>query len=597
MIRYLQIIKSFKIPLIVLLGIIIYLFLKTLNLVSFQFILILVVIALGSYQLIWESYQKLRRKQYALDYIAILAVIVSFITQEYLVGAIIALMLTTGRTLEEYGINSAKRNLTKLASRIPNEVILWENNQPGRKEKIVKIKVGQEIFIRKGEVIPLDGILKTKTGLTDESTLTGEPYTIDKISGDILRSGTVNIGESMILKVTRAEKDTTYSKIIRMVQQAQEEKAPMIRLADRYSAIFTILTLIISAFAYLYAHTIDNVLAVLVVATPCPLILATPIALLGGVNASAKKRIIVKRLSSLEALSKVRVIVFDKTGTITLGIPKVINLEILDKQYQKGKILSIAQAIERNSLHPLAKAMVEFASKNNAQIISALDVKEVVGKGIQGKIDNKQYLFSKLPNEVGMAIAMYQNRHQIARFYFEDQIKDDSKKVIKNLLKLGYELLIYTGDKKGTAELVVEKLDPRIHVEAELSPQDKQEGIRKLKKQRKSIAMIGDGINDAPALALADAGLVFSHEEQTAASEAADIVFLGGNFEQVSDIISISKKTVGIAIQSILAGIGISVVAMIFASVGLIPPLIGAVLQEGIDLAVIINALRARKID
>ncbi len=591
-----NLLNTFKVPLIVLAGIIVYLVLSLLKLNTPALFLIIGVVVLGSYQLFVETFQALLKKQFALDYIAILAIVVAFITQEYLVAAIIALMISSGRTLEEYGINSAKKNLTKLADRIPDQVVLWVDNQPGEKEKIENIKVGQEIFIRKGEVIPLDGILKSTGGLTDESTLTGEPYTIEKITGDILRSGTVNIGETVVLEVTRAEKDSTYTKIIQMVQQAQQEKAPLIRLADRYSTIFTLITLAIAAFAYFYSHSIFSVLAVLVVATPCPLILATPIALLGGVNASAKKRIIVKRLSSLEALSKVKAIIFDKTGTITLGIPKVVNLEILDRKYSAQKILEIAQAIERNSLHPLAKAIVRYAHDQAAPIVHALNVKEEIGKGISGEVSGEKYLLGKLPTETGMAIALSLGNKQIATFYLEDQIKEDSQKVIKDLINQGFEIFIYTGDKVGAAEKVVEQLDKRICIQANCTPEDKSLGIKKLQSEKKAIAMIGDGINDAPALALADAGLVFSHEEQTAASEAADIVFLGGNFQLVSDIISISKKTVGIAIQSILAGIGISVIAMCLAAVGLIPPIFGAILQEAIDVAVIINALRASRI-
>lgn len=419
--------KSFKIPLIVLIGIIAYLTLGVLQLNFAALVLIFGTVFLGTYQLLVESYQAIIKKQFALDYIAILAIIVAFLTQEYLVAAIIALMLSTGRTLEEYGINSAKKNLTKLADRIPDEVVLWEDNQPGRKEKIENIKIGQKIFIRKGEVIPLDGVLRNNAGLTDESTLTGEPYTIEKIEGDILRSGTVNIGEALVLEVTKKEKDSTYSKIIKMVQEAQEEKAPLIRLADRYSTIFTLVTLAIATFAYFYSYSIEYVLAVLVVATPCPLILATPIALLGGVNASAKKRIIVKRLSSLEALSKVKAIIFDKTGTITLGIPQVVKLEILDKKYNRQKILGIAQAIERNSLHPLAKAIIGFAHQNHAPIIRADNVSEEIGQGIQGWLDGKKYLLQKLPTNTGMAISVSHGNQRIATFYFEDQIKEDSQ--------------------------------------------------------------------------------------------------------------------------------------------------------------------------
>ncbi len=586
-------ITSFLIPTIIFLGIILYLVLTYFGLHAVAVVLILVLTGLGSFDLVKETVQGLLKGQYALDYIAILAIVVSLITGEYLIAAVIALMISSGRTLEEYGVTQAKKNLTKLTDRIPDEVLLNEQGST-RKVKIGSVGVGQEILVRKGEVIPLDGSLISENGLTDESSLTGEPYTIEKIKGDVLRSGTVNIGEPMLIQVTKAESDSTYTKIINLVKSAQEERAPLIRLADKYSTFFTIITFIISAAAYLYSGSIHQILAVLVVATPCPLILATPIALIGGVNASSKRRIITKKLSSLEALSRTQTIIFDKTGTITLGTPQISEIKIINKAYSQNQVLSIAEAIERNSLHPLAKAIVNHAQAQKVPVIRATEVKETIGRGISGVVEGKTYILEKVKGE-GMAIGLYEGKRKVALFTFEDQLKEESNQVMRRLLDQGYKLFIYTGDKQAAAEKIVAQIDSRIGIKAECTPEDKQNGIKQFKTDGEVVAMIGDGINDAPALALADVGMVFSNEEQTAASEAADIVFLGGNFGLVSDILGISKRTVGIAMQSIMWGIGISVVAMLFAAVGLIPPLFGAILQEGIDVAVIINALRASR--
>ncbi|MDQ5900878.1 MAG: Cadmium-translocating P-type ATPase [Patescibacteria group bacterium] len=586
---------NFLNPTLIFLGIILYGILSYFEYTTVAQTIILIAIGLGSYSLVLETFSELFKKHFALDYIALVAVIVSVITGEYLVGAIIALMISTGVTLEAYGARQAKKSLTSLIDRIPQEVLLWEKDKETVKTKISKVKVGQSIFIRKGEVIPLDGTLESLKGLTDESSLTGEPYYIDKLQGDLLRSGTVNSGDAIVVKVTKEEADSTYRKIIEMVQSAQIEKAPLIRLADKYSTFFTLVTFFISLFAYFNLGGLDGVLAVLVVATPCPLIIATPIALLGGVNAAAKQRIIIKKLAVLETLSRVDTMVFDKTGTLTLGRPKLTTISIIQTKYSYDEILSFAAAIERNSLHPLAKTIVEAAKEKKVKHLIAHDTQEIVGKGISGIINNTEYVLRKLPeeNSDGMQIEMLEGKKQIAVFSFADVLKKDSKPIISRLKQAGYELFIFTGDKKKTADKIALELGEGITVRAEMKPEDKQKGIEELKKQKKVIAMIGDGINDAPALALADVGMVFSNEEQTASSEAADIVLLGGDFQQATQTLSISKRSVNIAMQSIIFGIGASIICMILASFGLIPPLLGAGIQEVIDVAVILNALRA----
>jgi heavy metal translocating P-type ATPase len=591
-----NLLNTFRIPAIVVISIILYIILLILKLNFAAAAVAIFATLLGSYRLFYETASSLLKKSFALDYIAILAIIVSLATQEYLVAAILALMISSGRTLEDYGVNQAKKSLTKLAERIPNEVLLWANGKMGEKIKIESVKKNQLIFVRKGEVIGLDGVLVSEDGLTDESSLTGEPYTIEKIIGDPIRSGTINIGQPIIIKVTKESGDSTYNKIVAMVKNAQDEKSPFIRLADSYSGIFTVVTLLMAGFAYFYSgFDLTRALAVLAIATPCPLIIATPIALLGGVNAASKKHIIVKKLAALEVLARAQVLIFDKTGTITLGKPKVSKFELLSKSYSDKEILAIAQSIERNSLHPLAKAVVTFAKENKAPILHAEKIEEKVGSGISGTLKNKTYTLSKLSSNEGMMIGIFEDKTQLGTFVFEDEIKQESKAIIKDLKRRGFELFIFTGDKMTAAKKVVESLGGNIVIKAEARPEDKQQGIAQLKKEGKITAMVGDGINDAPALALADVGMVFSNEEQTAASEAADMVFLGGNFSLVVDGLNIATRTIKIAKQSIFVGIGISIIGMIFASLGFIPPLSGAFLQEAIDVTVIINALRASR--
>lgn len=585
---------EFRTPILVLIGIFLYLSMWFLHHEPLLITIAILTILVGSYELILETFHSLRSRQFALDYIAILAIIVSLVTRQYLVGMVIALMISTGRNLESYGIKSAKKSLTKLINRIPSTVVLWESGSIGEKIKAEKVKIGQQILIRKGEVIPLDGTLVSQHGLTDESSLTGEPYPVEKIADDAIRSGTINVGELMVMTVTKEAKDSTYKKIIAMVEKAQTEKAPLVRLADRYSIVFTVITAVIAAAAYWYHPGLESILAVLVVATPCPLILATPIALLAGVNKAARERIIVKKLASLEVLSRVNAIIFDKTGTVTLGKPRVTHLVVKSKIPQ-AKLLAIAEALERSSLHPLAKAVVAYAKDNNAALLHAKNIQEHIGKGIQGNIEGKTYTMAKVASSSGMQIGLSQGGKLLAIFHFEDEMKADSREIVSQLEQQNITLSLYTGDKQEAAEKVAAVLDGRITVKAECTPEDKQDGINALKAAGKTTAMVGDGINDAPALALADVGMVFSNEEQTAASEAADIVFLGGNFSSVSTSLGVAKRTIGIAMQSILWGIGLSILAMIGAAFGLVPPLAGAGIQEAIDLAVILNALRAAR--
>jgi len=588
--------KSFLVPLGVISGIILYGIFYLFHAIVIANVIILCAIFIGSYGMLRETFVSLSRKQFGLDYIAILAITVGLLTGEFLVSAILALMVSGGRNLEEYGVSRAKKSLTALIERIPTDVTLWKEGKPDSKEKLNKIAVGTEIFIRKGEVIGLDGILMSKAAETDESSLTGEPYFIGKVKGDIIRSGTINIGQPIIVKVTKAEKDSTYKKIIDMVKKAEEEKSPMVRLADKYSNIFTLVTLGIAGFSYFYSHfDLSRVLAVLAVATPCPLIIATPIALLGGVNSAAKRKIIVKKLSALEVLSRVTTVFFDKTGTITMGMPKLSHFLVEDKKYTQTQVLSIAEAIERNSLHPLAKAVVSEARLLNVKTLSASHIEEIVGKGISGTVKGERYSLSRIKGTLGMSIELKKNNKRIAVFQFEDEIKYESKTTIESLMRHGLKLKILTGDRKEAAQQVIEKLGAEVEIYAECTPEDKQSEVLALKKQGKITAMVGDGINDAPALALADVGMVFSNQEQTAASEAADIVFLGGNFSMVLQSLKIAQRTIEIAKQSIFWGIGLSTAAMIFASIGTIRPILGAGFQEAIDIAVILNALRASR--
>lgn len=589
--KILYYVRSFTIPLVVVVGLFLFLLFSFFDSPFLTTSIALVTIIVGSYKLVVETWEDLRSGKFGLDYIAILAVVVSVVTGEYLVGIILALMIASGRNLEEYGASMAKRSLTELTERIPHDITV-ETGTLSHKKAVNEVRVGETIVVRKGEVVPLDGQIISDEALFDEQSLTGEAFPVEKMLGDLVRSGVINLGTIVRIKVLKEQKDSSYSKLVEIVNRAQSAKAPLVRLADKYSIYFTIITFIIASFSFLLRGTLESILVVLVVATPCPLILATPIALLGGMNSQAKRRIIIKKLSSIEALARVNTIVFDKTGTITLGRPKVVSFKLIDNTLTREEALAISVAIERNSLHPLANAVVEFGKSSNKLL--ATNVLESIGKGISGNVNGKTYTLKRTDDQSAlMEIGLFSKNHHLASFLFEDEVKADSKQIIAKLKNLRLNLLIFTGDKLETAKKLMENLDIEIKVRAGMNPEEKQAGVEELKKEGAVVAMVGDGINDAPALALSDVGIVFANEEKTAASEASDIVILGGNFTSVLYSLLSARKTIYIAKQSIIAGIGMSIICMVLASLGLIPPIVGAVIQELIDVTVILNALRA----
>lgn len=550
----------------------------------------------GSFWLVRDTIHSLLKGDFSLDYIALLAIITALATRNFPVAGIIVLMLAGGGTLENYGSVRAKQSLTKLASRIPQFAMVLDDKDAPHKQLLKDVKKDDIILIRKGEVIPLDGILIDKNAEIDESSLTGEAIPRDMTSGDRLRSGTVNAGQSLTMCVTHTDDHSTYRQIIQLVEKAQSNKSPLIRLADKYSGVFTLITLILAAIAWFISGSPERALAVLVVATPCPLILATPIALLGGMSAAARERIILKDLSTLEVLSRVTTLIFDKTGTITLGKPELAQIEVLSKKFDEKSILSLAAALERHSIHPLARAIVDAAQQKKVHIPSATEVHEVVGKGIEGIIENHKYRIGKAPKSSGLHLTLFEDASAIANILLEDHPKKDTTGFLTRLKEQGYEVELFTGDSdERTQQLLVGLKLKDLDYTAECTPEMKLKGIRHHQEHGDIVAMVGDGLNDAPALAQADVGLAFSHEEHTSASEAADGVFLGSDVRVVEKTLQISKRTVRIAKESIFVGIGLSILAMLAATAGWLPPLYGAFLQEVIDVAVIVNALRSSR--
>lgn len=558
-------------------------------------ILLLAGIVLGSYALVGHIVSSLMKRRFVLDYIAIAAIVTAVALTQWLVAAVIALMLATGEELERYGENRAKKALSGLLSRIPHQVTIRQDSITTSRIPLDAVEHGMILLIKKGEMIPVDGFLQEGSAVIDEATVTGEAVPVSRSAGGLLRAGTVNVGDSLVMQARGAFQSSSYARLIQMVAESQEHKAPLVRLADQYSTIFTLLTLFLCLFTLYFTGDWSRVLAVLVLATPCPLIIAAPIAFIGGINAAAQRRIIAKHPASLEVLARATDLVVDKTGTVTLGHPRLEQTEVL-RTFLPAKVgLRIAASLEQYSLHPFAKAILE-AHGTDEMLLTPTEIHEEIGVGIEGTFGESRYRVQKTPQD-RMAVDLCRVEGTTAlpllRFHFHDEIKNDSKHTLQHLLKHKLRFHMLTGDKGAEATVIGAELGVPLEILAEATPAMKQNYIRKLRDKKTAVAMVGDGINDAPALAEADVSLAFSPEEQTAATDAADIVLLGSGMDMLTGAYHIARRTVRIAKQAMIWGISLSLIGMGCAAFGYIPPLVGSLIQEAIDVTVILYALRA----
>jgi heavy metal translocating P-type ATPase len=545
--------------------------------------------------------------------------IVALATNELLAGAVISLMILVSKSLEAYGSREAEAALKHLVEKIP-KMCQVKHDDKYAEVPIQDVREGDIILIRDHEIVPLDGYLLSDDALMDEANLTGEFEPQSYRKNQFLKSGLVNAGASLELRVSGNFAGSTYQKIVNLVREAKSHPARIVRLAEKYNYGFTAITLVMAGAAYFISGgDPSRFLAVLVIATPCPLLIAAPISFLGGLNIASKKNIIVKRPAALETLSQVTTIFFDKTGTLTLGEPTLRAIRILDPVYSEATLLSIAATIELHSLHPLAKAIVtahhahttrnDGAGEKNNIIEEATHIVETVGNGIAGAVNGSVYRLKKYnrgvagadtadegaADEGGIVIEMSTGGHAIAHFILDDIIKPGTIALLEKL-RVHYRVAILTGDtQENAARLFNGQGTDGLAIHARCTPEEKFHIIKEAQAQGEKVMMVGDGLNDAPALALANVGVVFSGTENSASIDAAAVAILSRDIALVETTIDIARRSTRIAEQSILWGIGLSIVGMVFALLGYIPPVTGAVLQEGIDVTVIFNALRAAR--
>lgn len=537
-----------------------------------------------------ESFRKVREGNWALDYIAFLALVVALSTGNLGAGAIVALMFASGRALETYASERAESSLRALVERIPKVALVRQEDGSLVTTPLADVRTGMIIVVKPHELVPLDGTLRT-IAVLNEANLTGEALPVTRTTGSYVKSGCVNAGETLEMTVEGDLSSSTYMRIVTLVREARQKPARIVRLAEAANTPFTIAALALAALAYYLSGDIVRVLAVLVIATPCPLIIAAPVAFIGGLSHAARHGIIVKSPAALEVLARARTVFFDKTGTLTLGTPSLKETTVLDPDTTAAHALAIAGSIEFHSIHPLARALDAAREAAGAPLLPASSVAERIGEGIEGIVEGTRYRVAAATGAVGgITLSLSSDAREIARFRFEDTLKTEASVLMHWLSETGMRAEVLTGDSAENAQRLLGGLD--IPIRARVTPEGKSSAIDAARAES-TVIMVGDGLNDAPALARADVGIVFSGTENSAAIEAAAVAILGHDAGLIHELLEDARRTTMIAKQSLWTGIGLSVLGMIAAALGFIPPVEGAIIQEGIDVAVILNALRA----
>ena len=548
------------------------------------------------------------------DAIALVAMVGALALGQQLAGIVVGLMFSGGAALEDWASARAGRELSGLVRRVPKVV------QVHREDRIETVAIdtvapGDVVLVRSGEVVPVDGTVLTGEAVLDMSMLSGEPLPERISAGMPVLSGSVNAGSPFELRATSPAAQSAYAALVRLVGQAQAQRAPFMRMADRYASFFLPVTLVVAALAWALSGDAIRALAVVVVATPCPLILAAPIALVSGMSRTARLGVVVKGAGIIEALGRARTVLFDKTGTLTVGTPEV--REVLScNGTSSAEVLRLAASVDRFSAHILGASLVRAATDANLTLSTPGDVREVPGQGITGTVDGRAIAVGSRPYLLGLHVpekeiasaALLSGRgsgeahvtvgvdgHVGGVIVMADEVRPDAFRIVERLRSEGIRhVAMVSGDRRSVAERAGSQLGlDRVY--SELSPEKKLDVVRRIRADSalRPVVMVGDGVNDAPALALADVGIAMGAAGATVSSETADAVIMVDRVDRVADALHVGRRTLRIARQSVLAGMGLSIAAMGVAAAGYLPPVAGALFQEVIDLAVILNALRA----
>lgn len=559
--------------------------------------------------LVIEILRSLARGELGLDIVAALSMSAALTFGETLAAAVVAVMYSGGTFLESFAEGRARREMRDLLSRVPRMATRHRNG--GLEEvPLDAIAPGDRLLIRQGDVVPVDGRIASATAFVDTSALTGESLPVRLDHGAEALSGSTNAGDAFDLEATHEARDSTYAGIVRLVEAAQASKAPMARLADRWSLGFLAITVAIAFAAWWFTGDPIRAVAVLVVATPCPLILAVPVALVAGLSRAAHFGVLVKGAKPLEAMARIRTLILDKTGTLTDGRPQIVSIDSQDGM-AADDILRYAAALDQASKHPVAQAIVAAAKSRGLTLPIPGNVAEIPGEGVIGVIDGRQVIVgghdfvagrtgagADAPPDLAagsVMVAVAVDGRMAGHLVMSDPLRDGAAEMLASLRRQGVaRILLATGDRAEVAARVTEGLGLD-GIRAGLTPDEK---VLLVLTEHKNgpVMMVGDGVNDAPALAAADVGVAMGARGAAASAEAADVVLLVDRVDRIAPGIEIARRSRRIALESVVAGIGLSVLGMVAAALGYLTPVQGALLQEAIDVAVILNALRALRI-
>ncbi|GAB3809226.1 hypothetical protein GCM10027605_43550 [Micromonospora zhanjiangensis] len=553
----------------------------------------------------WWLLKDLWHRRFGVDVIAVLALVGALVSGEYLAGAVIAVMLATGQTLESYAQRRASRDLRELLARAPRSA---RRRRPDGTVEVVdldSVRPDDRLVVGPGDVVPVDGRVEEPATL-DESVVTGEAQVVQRRPGDQVGSGVVNAGPAFGMVSTAVAAESTYAGIVRLAREATAQRAPTVRLADRYAAWFVPVTLVLSGLAWLVSGQFVRAVAVLVVATPCPLLLATPIAIVSGLSRAARRGVLVRDGGSLELLGRARTLLLDKTGTLTMGRPESTET-VAGPGADAAELLRLAASVEQVSPHVLATAVVRAATDRGLRLAQPQEVTEQAGSGVTGLVDGRRV-------RVGQAAGPLPDWAEEHRRYAEttglstvwvevdgalsgvlllrDPVRPDARRTVARLRDSGFDrLVMLTGDRSRAADEVARAVGVD-DVVARCTPEQKVDRVR-TESDRAVTVMVGDGVNDAPALAAASVGVAMGATGATASADVADAVLTVDRLDRLADVVEIARHARRIAVQSATVGMGLAFAAMGVAAFGYLPPVAGAFLQEGIDVVVILNALRA----
>ncbi|WP_174875231.1 heavy metal translocating P-type ATPase [Vogesella oryzae] len=561
--------------------------------------------------LLHDSVRSLLQRKAGVDVLALLSILLAISLGEIPTAAVIGLMLASGRTLEDYATAQAQREMTALLQHAPRYAHRFESGE-WHKIDIKAIAPGDRLLVRNGEVVPADGNLLSEATL-NESTLTGESLPVKRAAGEPLQSGAINADQAFEMLATANSEHSTFAGIVQLMRQAQQQQSPSARLADRYALLFVPLTLIIALFAWLISHDLTRVLAVLVVATPCPLILAVPVAIVSGMSSCARRGVLVKGGAALERLAQADTLFFDKTGTLTGGHARLAVIQT-SAGIKADNVLWLAASLEQASNHVLAESVVGAAREHSIALALPQHIEESPGAGISGDIAGHHVVvgsyayvssqaipapwsplfLQRLGYEGASGVFVGMDGMMVGALQLVDKLRLDTPRALRRMSLAGMRrIVMLTGDRKDIANTLGTQLGVT-EVLAEQTPADKLAAIRQA-RDHGIVIMVGDGVNDAPALAAADVGVAMGARGAAAAAEAADVVLQVDRLDRLVEALFMARRARRIAAQSVIAGMGMSIVAMLAAAFGHLPPITGALLQEVIDVAVILNALRARQ--